>query len=422
METILDASFDALFVINDRGIIQKVNEASVRVFGWTVDELVGKNINIIMPEERARMHDSYLENYARTGIKKMIGTLREVEACKKDGSSFPCILGIAELNQNDGQQHYVGFIRDVTLQKSLLVSEAMREASDNLLYNILPKHIAERLKQDPSNIALFENTTILFADIVGFTNRSSTMSPREVVHMLNDIFSRFDLLVDKYDLNKVKTIGDCYMVTSIPSSELEHDGCARVCHFALDLMSTMCIYNSNVSNHDKIELRVGIGTGQVVAGEDDERQSFFVSYYLYANNLRRIGVLGSKRYLFDMWGDAVNTAARMEQLGIPGQIQVTKEVVESAGRDFHFECRGEMAVKGKGIMETYLLRHAKDTGKRHSMFLPVTPITAPAVRSMSDVGIVTRLDSNLMLEEIPDARREQKQTDSSELQGFSKDL
>jgi len=109
----------------------------------------------------------------------MIGTLREVEACKKDGSSFPCILGISELKQNDGQQHYVGFIRDVTLQKSLLVSEAMREASDNLLYNILPKHIAERLKQDPSNIALFENTTILFADIVGFTSRSSTMSPRE---------------------------------------------------------------------------------------------------------------------------------------------------------------------------------------------------------------------------------------------------
>jgi len=110
----------------------------------------------------------------------MIGTLREVEACKKDGSSFPCILGISELKQNDGQKHYVGFIRDVTLQKSLLVSEAMRDASDNLLYNILPKHIAERLKQDPSNIAdHYENTTILFADIVGFTNRSSSMSPRE---------------------------------------------------------------------------------------------------------------------------------------------------------------------------------------------------------------------------------------------------
>ena len=110
----------------------------------------------------------------------MIGTQREVEARKKDGSSFSCILGIAELKHNDGEQHYVGFIRDVTLQKSLLVAEAKQEASDNLLYNILPKHIAERLKQDSSNIAdHFENTTILFADIVGFTNRTSTMSPRE---------------------------------------------------------------------------------------------------------------------------------------------------------------------------------------------------------------------------------------------------
>jgi hypothetical protein len=123
-----------------------------------------------------------------------------------------------------------------------------------------------------------------------------------------------------------------------------------------------------------------------------------------------------------MWGDAVNTAARMEQLGLPGQIQVTKEVVESAGRDFHFECRGKMAVKGKGIMETYMLRHVKDTGKRHSMFLPVTPITAPIVRSMSHAGVVSRQDSNLVLEEISPARRDRKRTDSSELQEFFKDL
>ncbi len=86
-----------------------------------------------------------------------------------------------------------------------------------------------------------------------------------------------------------------------------------------------------------------------------------------------------------MWGDAVNMAARMEQLGLPGQIQVTKEVVESAGRSFHFECRGKLTVKGKGIVETYLLRCAKDADRRRSMFLPVMPITAPAVRSMSDI-------------------------------------
>ena len=119
-------------------------------------------------------------DYARTGIKKMIGTQREVEARKKDGTLFPCILGLSELGWNGDGKHYAGFIRDVTLQKSLLIAEAEREASDNLLHNILPKHIAQRLKQDPSNIAdHFDNTTILFADIVGFTDRTSTMSPRE---------------------------------------------------------------------------------------------------------------------------------------------------------------------------------------------------------------------------------------------------
>jgi adenylate cyclase len=106
--------------------------------------------------------------------------------------------------------------------------------------------------------------------------------------MLNDIFSRFDYLVDIYDLNKVKTIGDCYMVTSIPSDELEHDGCARVCRFALDLLKAVQEFNNAGPQHGPISFRVGIATGQVVAG-----------------------VVGTKRFLFDMWGDAVNVAARM---------------------------------------------------------------------------------------------------------------
>lgn len=137
--------------------------------------------------------------------------------------------------------------------------------------------------------------------------------------MLNDLFSRFDFLVDKYELNKIKTISDCYMVTSIPVSELEHDGCARVCRFALDLMKAVRAFNNSGPQHGHIEMRVGIACGQVVAG-----------------------VVGTKRFLFDMWGDAVNVAARMEQHGLAGQIQTTKEVVDNAGSDFTFECRGQL--------------------------------------------------------------------------------
>jgi PAS domain S-box-containing protein len=352
-----------MFYINERGIIQQVNTACSRVFGWSEEEFIGENISMIMPDGHSQNHDSYLERYLKTGFKKFMGKQREVEAKRKDGSRFPCILGISELKTN-GQRNFVGFVKDVSVEKTLLIAEAERQASDSLLFNILPEHIAERLKQDPGHIAdHYENTTILFADIVGFTDRATSMSPHDVVTMLNDLFSRFDYLVGHYDLNKVKTIGDCYMVTSIPSSELEHDGCARVCRFALDLMKSVRAFNAAGPQHGHVELRVGIACGQVVAG-----------------------VVGTKRFLFDMWGDAVNVAARMEQHGLPGQIQCTKDVVDNAGRDFSFECRGQLAVKGKGMMETYLLKSAKDAKlDRRSVHYGWKPSTVPtqAVRANS---------------------------------------
>lgn len=169
-------------------------------------------------------------------------------------------MGLSEIDTNDGTKLFVGFLEDITVRKSLLIAEAEREASDNLLHNILPEHIAKRLKQDPSHIAdHYENTTILFADIVGFTNKTSSMAPRDVVTMLNNLFSQFDYLVGHYDLNKVKTIGDCYMVTSIPSSEIDNDGCSRVCMFALDLMKCVKTYNMSGPQHGHLDMRVGIG-------------------------------------------------------------------------------------------------------------------------------------------------------------------
>lgn len=176
---ILDASFDALLVIDERGIIQKVNAAATTVFGWSEAEFLGNSINIIMSADEGRKHDIYLQRYCRTGHKKMIGKQRELEARKKDGSLFPCTIGLTEV-YHMGSRKFVGFIKDVTVQKSLLIAEAERQASDNLLHNILPEHIAHRLKQDPSHIAdHYDNTTILFADIVGFTDKTSRMSPHD---------------------------------------------------------------------------------------------------------------------------------------------------------------------------------------------------------------------------------------------------
>jgi PAS domain S-box-containing protein len=338
MTKIMDASFHALFVIDSKGIIQMVNERSVQVLGWTREQFIGHNISMIMPDEHAHQHDEYLKRYIATGFKRMIGKEREVLAKRKDGSTFPCVLGLSEIDNCDGVKLFVGFLEDITVRKSLLIAEAEREASDNLLHNILPEHIAKRLKQDPSHIAdHYENTTILFADIVGFTDKTSLMSPHDVVTMLNNLFSKFDYLVGQYDLNKVKTIGDCYMVTSIPSSEIDNDGCSRVCMFALDLLKCVKAYNVSGPLHGHIDMRVGIACGQVVAG-----------------------VVGTKRFLFDIWGDAVNVAARMEQHGLPGHIQVTKEVVDNVGNAFSFESRGTLNIKGKGMLECYFLKAANE--------------------------------------------------------------
>jgi hypothetical protein len=195
-------------------------------------------------------------------------------------TTFPCVLGLSEIDTNDGTKLFVGFLEDITARKSLLIAEAEREASDNLLHNILPEHIAKRLKQDPSHIAdHYENTTILFADIVGFTDKTSSMSPHAIVTMLNNLFSQFDYLVGHYDLNKVKTIGDCYMVTSIPSSEIDNDGCSRVCMFALDLMKCVKSYNISGPLHGHIDMRVGIGT------------MFFILFVRFCQNIFMLKVV-----------------------------------------------------------------------------------------------------------------------------------
>lgn len=150
------------------------------------------------------------------------------------------------------------------------------------------------------------------------------------------------------------------MVTSIPSGDLEHDGCARVCRFALDLMKAVNSFNDTGPQFGPVSVRVGIACGSVVAG-----------------------VVGTKRFLFDMWGDAVNVAARMEQHGLPGKIQVTKDVVDNAGSDFVFELRGPVTVKGKGVMDTYLLKSVKSREMRRSAYQFWKPSRAQATRASS---------------------------------------
>jgi len=205
------------------------------------------------------------------------------------------------------------------------------ERNEELLHNILPVAIAERLKESPAVIAdRHPAASVLFADIVGFTVLADRMEAAELVALLDDIFTALDDRVDHYGLEKIKTIGDAYMVASgVPESIDDHAG--RLAAFAIDMVQL-------VEDHGRergvdVQLRVGIHSGPVVAG-----------------------VIGRRKFAYDLWGDAVNVAARMESHGIPGQIQVSEATRRLLERDWRLERRGTVQIKGKGEVTTWLLR------------------------------------------------------------------
>jgi guanylate cyclase len=204
-----------------------------------------------------------------------------------------------------------------------------QERSESLLLNILPRSIAEQLKAENQPIAdQVGSASILFADVADFTPWSERRTPAEVVGYLDRLFSRFDELAERHGLEKIKTIGDCYMVASgVPTPRPDHAQALAL--MALDMLDTMRSADIGGFGH---ELRVGINSGPVVAG-----------------------VIGRKRFLYDLWGDAVNTASRMESHGTPGRIQITRATHELLADEFECEPRGPIAVKGKGEIEAWYL-------------------------------------------------------------------
>ena len=208
--------------------------------------------------------------------------------------------------------------------------DRFQQESDDLLHNILPDEIATRLKTDTSMIADdFPHASVLFADVVGFTPISARMSPPELAGLLNQVFTKFDEFVEELGLEKIKTIGDEYMVAAgVPIPRDDH--AEAIAELALKIRDYMA---SHDFDGHKLELRIGIHSGPVVAG-----------------------IIGTHKFAYDLWGDTVNTASRMESGGIPGKIQVTPATyIILAGNGYRFEPRGTIEVKGKGNMETYLL-------------------------------------------------------------------
>jgi adenylate cyclase len=212
-------------------------------------------------------------------------------------------------------------------------TEDARRRSDALLRNILPEPIIERLKGEPQTIAeQFDEATILFADIVNFTPLAERLSPARLVAILDGIFSAFDSVAERLSLEKIKTIGDAYMAAGgVPLPTRDH--AEAIAEMALEIRRTVSAMRaSDVGVDEGFEVRIGVHTGPVVAG-----------------------VIGRKKFIYDLWGDTVNVASRMESHGQPGRIQVTEAVYERLKHRYSFERRGVIEVKGKGSMVTYWL-------------------------------------------------------------------
>ena len=212
-----------------------------------------------------------------------------------------------------------------------LAMEAEYERSERLLANILPATIAERLK-DPERTVIadkYDDASILFADIAGYTQRASDTAPADLVRFLDALYTDFDALVDRHGLEKVKTSGDSYMVVSgVPVARSDH--LEALASLALDMSAAV----AGLTDADgrAVPIRMGLASGPVVAG-----------------------VVGARKFFYDVWGDAVNVAARMESTDVEGRIQVPHDVYERLRDTFAFEERGEIDIKGKGRMHTWYL-------------------------------------------------------------------
>jgi adenylate cyclase len=254
-------------------------------------------------------------------------------------------LVLSEVVRPDGADLPEGFVRTFDVLNIVVVSfiamlllvtfargrDAAQARVEALLLNVLPADVAQRLQSDPNSIAdHFDEASILFADVVDFTPLSSRLDAREVVALLDRLFTSFDELVDRYEVEKIKTIGDCYMVAAgVPRRRPDHAHALAWLAIEMRECAKRCLPESDGRD---VRLRIGISSGPVVAG-----------------------VIGRRRFLYDLWGDTVNMASRMESHGTPDEIQITRSTWELLDDHFVTEPIGLVDVKGKGEIETWRL-------------------------------------------------------------------
>ncbi|HEY3449045.1 MAG TPA: adenylate/guanylate cyclase domain-containing protein [Myxococcales bacterium] len=320
---LLDAVPDLVVRLQSDGTHLDFVPAKGMALAASASDRAGRNVEDVLSPEVADRYVAACAEALRTGAPQ----------------TFEYALAIGERTGHyearvapSGEGEAILVVRDVTERHlAELALREEKERSEQLLLNVLPRAIADRLEAHPGAIAeRYDEATILFADLVGFSELAGQVSPTERVSMLNEVFSAFDHLADAQGLEKIKTIGDCYLaVAGLPSPRADHAQAAVELALAMrDAVAAM--------HGGKVRLRIGLNSGPVEAG-----------------------VIGVREFIHDLWGDAVDVASRMESHGVPGTIHLTAETARRLGDRYVFESRGRLAIKGKGEMETFFL-----TGRR----------------------------------------------------------
>lgn len=331
--SIFENCLEGIFQLSLDGRYLSANPALARIYGYdSAEELmatVDARHNLYVRTGRREELDVYLRLY---------GEVSEFESqiyCK-DGSKIWISETVRAVKAPDGALlYYEGTVQNITERKQVEAElRYHRRESERLLTSILPQSIAQQLKRKPETIAdSFADVTVLFADLVNFTAFSTRVSPTELVSSLNQIFSAFDQLVEKFGLEKIKTIGDEYMVAGgLPVAQPNH--VEAMAEMALSMQQVVQQFNSDLG--EPFQLRIGINTGPVVAG-----------------------VIGRKKFTYDLWGETVNLASRLQTQGMAGNIQVSPTVYERLCNHYWLEPRGILLIRGYGELPTYWLKGRK---------------------------------------------------------------
>lgn len=331
--SILENAVEGFFQVSTTGEYITINRSLAEIYGYdSIEDMMTsvKNIDHLYVRQGRRGElNAYLKRYGQV-------TDFESQVYCKDGSKTWISENVrAVLDEQQQPLYYEGMVQDISERRQ---TEAelyrQRQETERLLLSILPQSIAERLKRREMIADSFPSVSVLFADIVDFTRLSARIPPAKLLELLKAIFSEFDRLAELYNLEKIKTIGDEYMVAGgLPLPHAKH--IQAIADMALTMQESIKQFRSDEG--DPFRLRIGINTGPVIAG-----------------------VIGTKKFAYDLWGETVNLASRMQSQGLPGLIQVTPAVYEKLVGDYVLEERGIISVKGVGDVTTYWLKGRRD--------------------------------------------------------------